>query len=203
MLVILKQFEDYSPEWNKGWLLLEKCKLFCVVAFKLGHWVWMSFRLETYPTLLILRHSEMDWNPHPWIPWLSSLLTARFLSASISCEKIPDNKSINQSTTVLLILLLQRTLNTSCWSVCCATFKLHRSPATWIQVDWGKVFLPRVLIMRMGYFRTSTHSEGAVMETCNEARESQLSYQSDSGSLPHVQLNEGDKKFLFKKWKHS
>ena len=42
---------------------------------------------------------------HCWMPWVSSL---QILSASISCEKIPDNLLIGQP--ILLALLLQRTL---------------------------------------------------------------------------------------------
>lgn len=87
---------------------MEKWKLSCVVAFKLGHWVLNVLQTGNIPlTLLILRHSEMDWNCIPGSPGFPACLL-QILSVSISCEKIPDNQLISQP--ILLLLLLQRTL---------------------------------------------------------------------------------------------
>lgn len=54
----------------------------------------------------------------------------------------------------------------------------------------------------MGYSGLSTHSGGCSdFETCNEAEKVNFLTSLTLGSLPHVQLNEGDKKFPFLKMK--
>ena len=54
--------------------------------------------------------------------------------------------------------------------------------------------------MRMGYSGLPTHSGGCSdFETWDNARKINFLTSLSLGSLPHVQLNEGDKKFPFLK----